>query len=159
MFFHLLEETTERDGFSHNSLSYYQTFLRVLESSQSGGLLLTHKDGILHAAGIFVYWNGEAIYYYGASSNQQDIRRDHGTYLLQWEAIKEAMRRGCRTYDFLGISSKEGDKLAGVTTFKMRFNPDRIILPKEQIILLRPFRTKILQTIKVVRKIFSIVKK
>lgn len=138
MFFHLLEETTERDGFSHNALSYYQTFLRILESSQTGGLLITHKEGILHAAGIFVYWNGEAIYYYGASSNQQDIRRDHGTYLLQWEAIKEAFKRGCRTYDFLGISSKEGDKLAGVTTFKMRFNPQKITLPKEQIIILKP---------------------
>ncbi len=101
-----MEETTERDGFSHNALPYYQTFLRTLEKYNAGGLLLTVKDGAIHAAGIFVYWNNHAIYYYGASSNDAEIRRDHGTYLLQWEAIKEALHRDCTDYDFLGISSR-----------------------------------------------------
>ncbi len=35
-FFGLLEETTERDKFSHNSLSYYQHFIETLEAHNAG---------------------------------------------------------------------------------------------------------------------------
>ncbi len=90
-FYSLLEETTERDKFSHNSLSYYQHFIETLEAHDAGWLLVAEKDGILHAAGIFVYSWETAIYYYGASSSDRDIRRDMATYLLQWEAIREGM--------------------------------------------------------------------
>lgn len=156
IFFDLLEETTERDGFSHNSLHYYQTFLRVLENNNAGGLLLTLKDNIIHAAGIFVYWQKQAIYYYGASSNLAQIRRDHGTYFLQWEAIQEALRRNCDTYDFLGISSHIGDKLAGVTTFKMRFSPEKIFLPSEKIIIFRPIIFFLLKWLNKFRKLLRL---
>ncbi len=81
--------------------------MRTLEQYNNGGLLLSLKDGTIHAAGIFVYYGQQAIYYYGASSNNPEIRRDNGTYLLQWEGIREALRRGCVEYDFLGISSEE----------------------------------------------------
>lgn len=62
---------------------------------------MAEKDGILHAAGIFAYWGDTAIYYYGASSSDTTIRRDMATYLLQWDAIREGIKRGCKTYDFL----------------------------------------------------------
>lgn len=104
-FFGLLEETTQRDRFSHNRLDYYRFFVETLEAHDAGGLLIAEKDGILHAAGIFVYWNDMAIYYYGASASDRDIRRDMATYLLQWDAIRTGIERKCRTYDFLGIAS------------------------------------------------------
>ncbi len=34
-----------------------------------------------------------AIYYYGASSSDTAIRRDMATYLLQWNAMEEGIRR------------------------------------------------------------------
>lgn len=153
IFFALLEETTKRDKFSHNALSYYQTFLRVLEANNAGGLLVAVKNNILHAAGIFVYYGEHAIYYYGASSSKSEVRRDNATYLLQWCAIQEALRRGCTDYDFLGISSDEWDKLAGVTTFKMWFCPEKIILPPEKVIIFRPRLLKMLQSANNLRKI------
>lgn len=55
-FFDLLDETTKRDGFAHNTLAYYKHFVETLESNNAGGLLVAEKDGILHAAGIFAYW-------------------------------------------------------------------------------------------------------
>lgn len=151
IFYDLLRVTTERDKFSHNTLEYYRIFLQLLESQWAGGLLITTKDTTLHAAGIFVYWQEQAIYYYGASSNYQEIRRDHGTYLLQWKAIQEAIRRGCTLYDFLGISSNNSDKLAGVTAFKMRFNPQKISLPHETVIILRPHILFVLRAIRTFR--------
>lgn len=92
-FYDLLDETTKRDGFAHNSLTYYQHFVETLESHNAGGLLVAEKDGVLHAAGIFAYWGDTAIYYYGASSSDTAIRRDMATYLLQWDAIREGIKR------------------------------------------------------------------
>ncbi len=154
-FFDLLDETTKRDGFAHNSLSYYQHFIETLELYSAGGLLVAEKDGILHAAGIFAYWNDTAIYYYGASSSDTMIRRDMATYLLQWEAIREGMKRGCKTYDFLGISADGTGKLAGVTEFKLRFNPEKKYWPQENIIIFRPILLKLLQTVSKMRKLIQ----
>lgn len=153
VFFDLLEETTQRDKFSHNTLRYYQTFLRVLEAKNAGGLLIAVKENTLHAAGIFVYWGKHALYYYGASASSSDIRRDNGTYLVQWHAIREALRRGCVNYDFLGISSREWDKLAGVTTFKMQFSPEKVIIPPEKVIIFHPRLLKMFQWANKLRKI------
>lgn len=155
IFFSLLEETTDRDKFSHNSLSYYKHFIAVLEKNNAGGLLFVVKDTVVQAAGIFVYQERQWIYYYGASPNAQEIRRDHGTYLLQWEAMCEALRRGCSEYDFLGISSEPGDKLAGVTAFKMRFAPKSISLPPETVIIFQPITLFILRIVSKIRKFFK----
>jgi lipid II:glycine glycyltransferase (peptidoglycan interpeptide bridge formation enzyme) len=152
-FYSLLDETTERDKFSHNSLSYYQHFIETLEAHDAGWLLVAEKDGILHAAGIFVYSWETAIYYYGASSSDRDIRRDMATYLLQWEAIREGMKRHCKTYDFLGISEDGKGKLAGVTEFKLRFNPEKVHLPSEVVVVYKPILLKLLQGVSRMRKL------
>lgn len=76
------------------------------------------------------------------------------TYLLQWEAIREAKRRECTTYDFLGISPDGKGKLAGVTEFKLRFNPEKKELPAEIVIVYKPLLLKLLQIISKIRKIF-----
>lgn len=153
-FYGLLEETTARDKFSHNSLSYYQHFLETLETHDAGGLLVAERDGILHAAGIFVYWGDEAIYYYGASSSDREIRRDMATYLLQWEAIREGMKRHCKAYDFLWISEDGTSKLAGVTEFKLRFNPEKVHLPSEVVVIYKPILLRLLQIVSRLRKFF-----
>jgi hypothetical protein len=153
-FYQLLTETTERDWFSWNSLAYYQHFIETLETHNAGWLLVAEKDGILHAAGIFVYCWETAIYYYGASSSDRDIRRDMATYLLQWEAIREGMKRGCSTYDFLGISEDGKGKLAGVTEFKLRFNPEKVHLPSEVVVIYSPILLKVLQIVSRLRKLF-----
>lgn len=154
-FFWLLEETTERDNFSHNTLNYYRYFVETLEAHNAGGLLIAEKDGLLHAAGIFVYWWETAIYYYGASSSDRDIRRDMATYLLQWDAICEGMKRGCSEYDFLWISEDWKWKLAGVTEFKLRFNPEKRQLPAEIVIVYKPYILFILRWISKIRKVFK----
>lgn len=76
------------------------------------------------------------------------------TYLLQWEAIREAVKRGCSTYDFLGISEDGKGKLAGVTEFKLRFNPEKVHLPREVVVSYRPILLKLLQAVSKVRKLF-----
>ena len=153
-FYDILDETTKRDGFSHNSLTYYKHFIETLEENNAGGLLVAEKDGVLHATGIFTYWWKTAIYYYGASSSDREIRRDMATYLLQWSAIQEGMKRGCETYDFLGISEDGTGKLAGVTEFKLRFNPEKVHVPAEVVVIYKPLLLKLLQFVSKLRKLF-----
>jgi len=60
----------------------------------------------------------QAIYLYGASSNEQ--RQLMPNYLLQWEAIRWAKQEGATTYDFWGIpeTDDQGEAMAGVYRFK-----------------------------------------
>ena len=126
----LLSETTSRDGFSQNSRSYYEIFLKVLASQGAWGLLFASLEGKVIAAGIFVYSGDTAIYYYGASSSVQSDRKNMAPYLLQWEAIREGKRRWCQKYDFLGIASpdEKSSPLRGVTEFKEKFGGEIVKL-------------------------------
>jgi lipid II:glycine glycyltransferase (peptidoglycan interpeptide bridge formation enzyme) len=68
---------------------------------------------------IFVFYFAKRAYYvYGMS---RDIHREKmPTYLLQWEAMKRARARGCKTYDLWGAPDvfDESDSMWGVYRFK-----------------------------------------
>src|SRR5579883_2073493 len=90
--YELLRVTSERDHFGIHTLDYYLQAWRHLNSADWADLLLAEYQGQL-LAGIFVTsFGAEAIYLYGASSNEQ--RHLMPNYLLQWEAIRRARRAG-----------------------------------------------------------------
>ncbi len=126
----LLSDTTSRDGFAQNSRKYYECFLSVLEKNESGGLLFAYFESRVIAGGIFVYSWDTAIYYYGASSSDREVRKHMAPYLLQWEAIREGKRRWCERYDFLGIAwpDNKNSSLRGVTEFKEKFGGEIVNL-------------------------------
>ena len=121
IFFKLIEATTSRDKFSGNTLEYYTLFLEALENSQ---IFFSYYEGEVISAGIFIPSGEVYTYYYGASSNSH--RNLMAPYLLQWEAIQHAKKRGYTLYDFLGISSpwEKNSPLAWVTDFKKKFSQD-----------------------------------
>lgn len=122
-FYKLMQETTNRDGFSWNTLEYYTTFLNTITDSK---LLLAYKDETVIAWGIFVFQKEVSIYYYGASSGDKKYRNLMSPYLLQWEAIKIAKSTGSSVYDFLWVASPDvkNDPLIWVTDFKKKFTKD-----------------------------------
>ena len=126
----LLSDTTSRDGFSQNSRNYYEKFLSTLEENNAWGLLFAYFDSRVIAAGIFVYSGDTAIYYYGASASDRELRKHMAPYLLQWEAICEGKRRWCVVYDFLGIAppDEKNSSLRGVTEFKEKFGGEIVKL-------------------------------
>ena len=133
VFLALFQETLARDSFAGNSTAYYQKFLAYLESQNLGGLFIARNaSGVPIAAAITVFFGESALYYYGASSSAPELRRDMGAYLLQWEMIQEAKRRGCNTYDFLGIAPEGsvGHHLEGVTDFKKKFGGQIVVWPE-----------------------------
>ncbi len=114
----LLETTGERDQFGIHTLAYYLQVWRTFRPDDTVRLLLAEFNGQL-LAGIFVsVFARQAIYLYGASSNEQ--RHLMPNYLLQWEAIRWAKSRGASSYDFWGIpeTEAEDESMAGVYRFK-----------------------------------------
>lgn len=112
-FWQILQQTTQRDGFSSHPKEYYR---KLLEVSGVKLFLAIFKDKVI-AANIVVFYNKQAIYLHGASDHS--YRNLMAPYLLQWEQIKEAKRQKCSEYDFWGIDEK---KWPGVTRFKKGFN-------------------------------------
>ncbi|GAC1626667.1 MAG: hypothetical protein NVS4B11_23440 [Ktedonobacteraceae bacterium] len=114
----LLEATGERDRFGIHTLMYYIHVWRMFTPRDEVRLLLAEYNGQL-LAGIFVgLFARQALYLYGASSNEQ--RQLMPNYLLQWEAIRWAKSCGACSYDFWGIpeTDAEDEAMAGVYRFK-----------------------------------------
>lgn len=114
----LLQTTSIRDSFGIHTLDYYLHAWQLLVVNGHARLLLAEHESQL-LAGIFVnLFAHQAIYLYGASSNEQ--RHLMPNYLLQWEAIRWAKYCGATNYDFWGIpeSDAEDEAMAGVYRFK-----------------------------------------
>lgn len=136
-FYRLLVKTGGRDAFRIHPQRYYEVMLKSF--GDHAQLLMAHKDGEPIAGGIFVYVEAWGIYYYGASNH--DHRKLMAPYLLQWEAILEAKKRGCQFYDFLGIAPEgaQNHPWAGVTQFKKKFGGQVVHYPKPVEWTIRPF--------------------
>ena len=116
--YRLLQTTGERDEFGIHTLDYYLHAWRIFVPRKQARLFLAEYNGQL-LAGIFVgLMAKQAIYLYGASSNEQ--RNLMPNYLLQWEAIRWARNEGATSYDFWGIpeTDDEDEVMAGVYRFK-----------------------------------------
>lgn len=73
------------------------------------------------ASAIIIFWQDAAFYHHGASLNKNS--KIPASYFLQWEIIKEAKKRGCKTYNFWGVAPKESKNhpWEGLTLFKKGF--------------------------------------
>ncbi len=137
IFYNILCMTGERDGFKLHSKDFYLTMLKSL--GENAQLLAVYYEERPVAAGIFLTLDEWGIYYYGASDHH--YRNLMAPYLLQWEAIREAKRRGCKFYDFLGIAPQNSfrHRWAGVTEFKLKFGGRIVEYPQARELVLRPW--------------------
>lgn len=100
-FYQMSLTTSERDEFGIHSRAYYQRAFDLFTPHEACVLLMAEYNEQL-LAGIMAFARGDtAWYFYGASTNRERNRMP--TYLLQWEAIRWAKARGCRTYDLWGV--------------------------------------------------------
>jgi len=129
-FYELMQLTGERDEFGIHSLEYYRRCYELFNPRGECELLLARYEGQI-LAGLMVFSRAKRAWYlYGASGNQN--RDLMPTYLLQWEAMRWARRRGCTSYDLWGIPDEDeetletqfasrNDGLWGVYRFKRGF--------------------------------------
>lgn len=124
IFYELLKETCERDGFLVRGYKYFEDMWDALAPAGCMNLAIAfYEDQPLSA--VLIYRFGDKAWYtYGASSNQN--RNVMPNHLIQWRMIRQALIDGCKWYDFRGVSPKtgEGDShLEGLNRFKEGFNP------------------------------------
>lgn len=135
VFWRLMVATTERDGFHAHPRAYYDKMIDVLNPRwHKEGLLVVRlmfamHDGEAAAAGIFAEYGDTVTYLHGASLPGK--RQIMAPYLLHWEVMREAKRRGFAKYDFWGVapSDDEDHPWAGLTRFKMGFGGERVNYP------------------------------
>jgi len=117
----LYQEVVDRHQFVPFSLDYLKNeFLAFNGDNQIVIFLGEYKNEVISSA-IIIFWQGIAFYHHGASSLKYS--KIPVSYLLQWEVIREAKRRGCHTYNFWGIAPTDspGHPWSGLTLFKMGF--------------------------------------
>lgn len=138
VFWRLLKETAERDGFHLHEKEYYRRLLEVRSDFFSNELFFAEYEGKPIAAALINFYrsltSGESIatYLHGASiSAHREVMAPH---LLHWRIMQEAKKRGFVRYDFWGIDE---DRWPGVTRFKKGFGGRTVAYPESFDIIYR----------------------
>lgn len=129
VFWSLMNETTERDGFRAHGKEYYRLMLEALAGDPAtegkkrpvARLVFAEHDGKVLAANLMLYFGATAIYLHGASSRER--REVMAPHLLHWKAMLDAKAWGYGAYDFWGVAPEgaENHPWAGITRFKRGF--------------------------------------
>ena len=151
----LSKEVGQRQEFTPFSFQYAKSEFEVLSKDNNVLLFFGKYRGEVVAAAIVVFWSGIGFYHQAASLQQH--AKLSISYLLQWEAIKEAKRRGCKLYDFWGfIDPKKYPKhpWAGPTLFKMGFGgkPYEYVKTQDYVLSWKYWPTAIFETIRTKRR-------
>lgn len=114
-FFVLYTQTSQRHGFVPHS-----GIREELEVFGNNAIVLNAVfERVPIASAIILFWGEQAIYHHGASIQS----KVPASYFLQWEAIREAKKRGEKLYNFWGIApeDKPNHPWRGITLFKKGF--------------------------------------
>lgn len=108
-FWRLMQETTQRDGFSAHPRSYYEELL----ATEGVSLFEARTQAGVAAEAIVMRHEGRGVYLHGASS--YELRASMAPFALHWYIMRTLAREGCSEYDLWGIDEK---RWPGVTRFK-----------------------------------------
>lgn len=121
VFIKLYEETAQRRSFVAFSEDYLEKELKAFKNDNQALIFLAKYRGEFVCGALIVFCDQSAFYHQGASSLKYP--KVPAPYLLQWEIIKEAKKRGLRYYNFWGVSpeNKPHHPWAGTSLFKKGF--------------------------------------
>jgi len=119
----LYRETADRDKISIHSEAYYRDLFGLAPDLS---LWLARFEGRLLAGNIVLVHGRQAVYLYGASSNEH--RNLMAPYALQGAAMRDARDRGAAEYDLFGIPPTDDPDhpMYGLYRFKTGFGGDRV---------------------------------
>ncbi len=116
------EQVSKRQHFIPFSIEYLKNEFSTFQKDDQIVLFFAKYKGEVAAAAFVIFWSGIGFYHHAASLPQ--YAKFSMPYLLQWEAIKEAKKRGCKAYDFWGFVDPKKEPYhpwSGPTLFKMGF--------------------------------------
>jgi peptidoglycan pentaglycine glycine transferase (the first glycine) len=132
-FYGILESTAEIKKIPVHDKIFYEQAWEAFRGRDSVKLLLAKYQGEIVAGKMIFVFGGRSMHFWGGTSRKgRDV---YASYLIQWEAIKWAIARGCKYCDLWGIPDEIGDMLKkgqdvpkdrrsglwGVYTFKRGF--------------------------------------
>lgn len=120
-FYNLQIETAKRQQFVPFSYKFLFEQFKIFAQNGQAFLYSAKLKNKLLAQAFIIFYNQEAVYHYGASTDEG--RRFPGAYLIQWEAIREAKKRGMTRYNFWGVApeDKKNHRFSGLSLFKRGF--------------------------------------
>lgn len=153
-FIELIYATTNRKAIWPHPKNYYRNFFEVFREQECVLALAEHGGKVL-TANLLVFFEGVAYYLHGGSSDEG--RHMMAPFLLQFESIREAKKRGCMTYNFGGVKTDITGKnsWAGITRFKQGFAPKTapVVFPGTYDIILSPWWYRLYRLIRSAQKI------
>jgi len=120
--FDLQKETAKRHEFIPFPLSFFQAHFKAFKDDEQIKIFKAVWQGKVLSCAMILFYAGRSTYHYSASTSAYP--KIPASYLIQWEAIKEAKKRHCAIYDFWGVApegSSPKHRFAGVTLFKKGF--------------------------------------
>lgn len=122
----LQKETVKRQHFIPFSEKVFQQEFKAFLVDDQIRFFKASYEGEALAAALIIFYGREAVYHYSGSSSR--FRKIPTSYLLQWEAIKQAKKRGCKVYNLWGVApeDKPNHRFAGVSIFKRGFGGEPI---------------------------------
>lgn len=128
-FWPLYEQTKDRHGFIPFHKSFIQSQAEIFGKDNAMFFTIAKYQDNDVAAALFIH-SGNTVFYYHGASTKLPVP---AAQLLQWEAIKEAKKRGATRYNFWGIAPEPSEgtlsrvegrhrhPFAGITVFKKGF--------------------------------------
>ena len=127
------EKVSLRQTFVPFSREYLENEFEMFLKDNDVLLFFGKYKGEIAAACFVIFWSGIGFYHHAVSL--PEFSKLSISYLLQWEALKEAKKRGCVLYDFWGyVDPKMQPKhpWAGPTLFKQGFGGEAKLYVKTQ---------------------------
>ena len=136
IFNELHKEVSKTQSFIPFSLKYLKNEFLVFDADNQISIFFGKYKGEVVAVSFIIFWSNIGFYHHAAL--RPKYRKIPVSYLLQWEAIKEAKKRGCGLYDFWGYVDNPKHPWYGPTLFKMGFGGFPTHYVKTQDLVLSP---------------------
>lgn len=138
-FITLHDETRKRHGFTPYTDAFFRAQVELFSKDKQVLLYMARYQGQVIATSIHMTFGGETSYHHGASASA--FRKIPASYLLQWTAMTDALKRGDTIYNFWGIAPvqqytgewkilDDRHPFAGVTLFKTGFGGNLLPLQR-----------------------------
>jgi len=131
--------TAKKHHFTRFSNSYVEKEFMAFEQDDEVSVIKAYlpDNPNLDSSAVVYFYGNSAAYRHGASLVQD--KKLPTSYLLQWEAIKEAKNRGLKYYNFWGIApdnAPANHPFKGITHFKKGFGGfQKDLLPCQDFII------------------------
>lgn len=121
IFNEIYSSTVKRQHFTPFSLKYLEREFESFAKDDKAMLFFAKYNGTVIGSAIIIFSESGAFYHQGATDLKYP--KVPAAYLLQWEVIKEAKKRGLSFYNFWGIApeGKKKHPWAGLSLFKKGF--------------------------------------